>query len=153
MFFPEGLYTLSSRDSQVTWLDPALRGTPSGIFAGGLSSNTVAVDGSVSEAVPSGRALLLQHVNCIFQPTGGFASSLRRILVRPPTAGSIEIWLDEQRSALAANVAAQAGWQGSLLIPSGWFVQGYGEFSGGAANELTLSYGGLYIPIGNIQRV
>lgn len=156
MFFPEGLYTLSARDQQVTWLDPGMYGEASGI-PGPLYSNTIAGDGSVSQQVPEGRALILQHVLANFQP-GPIAapvqvSTLRRILVRPPNAGTTEVWLKEERNALAAGVALSLDWQGSLLVPPRWFVQAYAEYNGGVANELTLNIGGMLIPIGNVQRL
>lgn len=153
MFFPESLFLLSQRDAQVSWLDPANIGTPSGVFIPPLSSNAVGTDGSVSWQVPQGRALILQHVHCFFQPGGVQISSLRRILVRPAAAGTTEVWLHEERNSLAAGVGQELTWQGSIILPERWYVQGYGEFNGGVANELVLSFAGLYIPLGNIQRI
>jgi len=72
VFFPEGLFTLSQRDQQVTWLDPGMYGFP------GLRSVAIAADGSVSQQVPDGRCLLLQSVVALFQRGAAILTLLTR---------------------------------------------------------------------------
>lgn len=156
-FYPEALFELSGRDRQVTWLDPAFYGPVGATLTGALRSVTIGTDGSVSQQVPDGRALLLQHVCAYFAPgTAANNCSLQRILVRPPTALTLEMWLREQRIE-AADVDAAQGyeltWQGSLIVPPLWFVQAYGEFSAGADNEVAINIAGMLIPVGNFARV
>lgn len=153
-FWPEGLYQLSARDRQVTWLDPLLDGPTGATLVGPLRSVTIGTDGSVSRQVPDGRVLVLQSVVGYFAPgTAANANTLARLLIRPPTAGTLEVWLREQRQAAAAGFSTELAWQGSVIVPPQWFVQAYGEFDAGADNEIALNIAGILIPVGNVQRL
>jgi len=154
VFFPEGLYLLSDRDRQVTWLDPLLDGPTGALLTGPLRSVTIGTDGSVSRQVPDGRMLILQHVTAYFAPgTAANANTLARILIRPPTALTLEVWLREARQAAVAGFAQELTWQGSVIVPPLWYVQAYGEYDAGADNEVALNIAGILVPVGNISRI
>jgi hypothetical protein len=147
MFFPEFLFQLSARDQQVTWLDP---------FAGDIVDTAAAVSvTSTGFTVPNARAFLLQSASAVANP--GAAQAVTSIVVSvirpdPDTTGAR---LSERDSAAAAaNTSKTANWAGSILVPPGWRVIATANFDAGVAvNNLRLGIVGLFIPIGNIQRI
>lgn len=152
MFFPEGLYTLSARDQQVTWLDPLFFRDESSIAA---------VSHEITYNVPQGRALLLQTL--VADAAAGAAQTVSdaQAMARPPTTNQqyyIAVnWYNGGGGFPVSAAAPQQraiNWRGSILIPELWRVSIQANFSAGAAaNFCHLSLIGLLLPIGNIQRV
>lgn len=149
MFLPEGLYTLSARDQQVTWLDPLFTRVELVAAAADLQANYV---------VPDGRALILQSVHTYGE--GGGAQNCTYIEIALDLPGSpltytylSSHYLGAPGAAVIGNNRAQM-WSGSIVVPEKWRVAGAAGFSAAAlANSVFHSVVGLLIPIGNIQRI
>jgi len=142
MFFPEYLYQLSSRDQQVTWLDPLL--TSGSTVGAGQAIHTI--------AVPNNRVLVLQHALLQATPAALEFVGLMQLSLLPP-AGGFEMLLKGQDVNLAADVAGFLDWQGSLVLPPSWRIRALANYSGGGGSNTALNIGGILIPPGNLQRV
>lgn len=147
MLFPELLYQLSSRDQQVTWLDPYLR------F---VDQSTAAVDVSSTFTIEDGKALVLQSATVEATPGGAQTTTWTKLLVRGPISTDLNqsAYLAGSFTASGENAAKFLNWSGSLIVPPQWRITGRAVFSAGAiANNVRLSLLGVLIPIGNIQRI
>lgn len=146
MFFPEFLYQLSKRDQQVTWLDPR--------FA--QESASAAALGATVEVlqVPDGQCFILQTFFAEAIP--GLAQGVTRILLEliPPTGGLTQRIAGAHWTPAVANQTRETQFSGSLLIPPGWRLQARGGYdAGAAANTITGDVNGIFIPVGNVQRL
>lgn len=144
MFFPEGLYTLSARDRQVTWLDPVLFHSSSSVAAG-----TVTVD----YTVPEGRILLLQTATV--EAVSGAAQTVSWLaVVARPVSSAVPYVTFAGEWTTGAPANRFVNWSGAIAVAPGWLIQGSAIFNAGAAaNAVGLALLGLLIPSGNIQRV
>lgn len=145
MFFPEFLFQLSSRDQQVTWLDP--------VFAelGGTGTGINLVSGFYT--VPDARCLILQSARATADVVGGEIIENVRIVV---TRDQSIFYTLAEREVVggAANTLYAVNWSGSILIPPGWLVAGAGSKNLAVqVGTIAASIFGLLIPIGNVQRV
>ena len=142
MFFPEFLLKLSERDQQVTWLDP-------------LSDNVNTIANSTSITVTynvqDGKVLLLQAAN--IRGISGAAQTCDRLQIvlaaRAAAAGNAL-----SLSFVAAALENSINWTGSVVVPPLWVIQGNVRFSAAVnPNDCRLSLFGMFIPVGNIQRI
>lgn len=145
-FWPEGLFELSARDRQVTWLDPVL-------FVTDLTAAAVAVD--VEYVVPDGRILLLQNAVADFGPGAAQTVLDAQIVVRPVLTVDPFCYLAvNYYNTPAAPNGRFINWSGSIIVPPTWQVQALGNFSAGAAgNFVSLAVAGLLCPVGNVARL
>lgn len=145
MFFPEFLLRLSQRDEQVTWLDPLLIERVEAV-----ANVTVA---TLPATIPTDRALIIQTV--VGQATPGAAQSVTELLLQIIAPGSnLLIDFAGESFPVVANQARHLNWSGSILIPPGWGVRARAAFDAGAAvNTARMELIGMFIPVGNIQRV
>jgi hypothetical protein len=143
VIFPEYLYKLSSRDQQVTWLDPRFDA---------LSVAAAAASVQSTLRVPDGRVLVLSAA--VVDAIAGAAQTLDRIVLfcEPPDPSTISFRISG--GIFAASVEQFVTWTGQLVIPPNWKVAATARFNAGvAANTVALSLAGILIPVGNIQRV
>lgn len=144
MFFPEGLYTLTPRDQQVTWLEPVLSRQ---------EASLAAVTIGLNYTVPVGKALILQNV--FLHGDGGAAQTTDEleIALQLPGSGVGSYTYLEANFTIGTDKAVLT-WEGSVIVPERWQVAGAGVWSAGAAaNFLLHCVVGVLIPIGNIARV
>lgn len=143
MFFPEGLFLLSERDAKVTWLDPLLDEQSAAVAA---ASVTIQLP-----RVPIDRVLVLQSASA--QANAGAAQTVTQLAIHilPESAGATRRLAGVYPAAPTNQVL---DWSGSVIVPSGWFVQAVGVFNAGAAaNTVRLAVHGMLLPNGNIQRL
>jgi hypothetical protein len=145
MFFPESLYLLSSKDQQVTWLDP--------VYV--RQVQTVALASIVEDyTIPQGQVLLLQHAGMQTAPGAAQNNTGQALVVKPTVATQPQVILDQTLAALAAGVNGWFYWNGTILVPPTWSVRASATFNAGAAaNTVILFLVGMLIPVGNLQRV
>lgn len=144
MFFPESLFLLSSRDQQVTWLDPLIRRISATIAAGTVEA---------FEEVPVDRALIVQSLAMHALPGAAQNIENMAIALTPPGNGA-RIFVTVDRTTRAVNLQAALNWTGSIIVPPGWNVTVSGGFGAAAvANSVVLDIIGMLIPIGNVQRI
>lgn len=144
MFFPEQLYLLSARDLQVSWLDPLLRRVTD-------SQNAVQVAANFTTGID--RILILQSVHGAYSPGAGQNIVDADLSIKNPQ-GNFGVRLRTLLNALGAGVTAELTWQGSLLVPPGWFLSAFADFNAGVApNNVELSVAGIIIPRANVQGV
>lgn len=143
-FFPEGLYLLNPRDLQGTLLDPLLTRVVSQLANVNVNADVV---------VPEGRCLLLQAAQVVSLPGAGQNSQGIVFQIFPPQ-GTLSVDLKRRSSPLGANVIDDIDWSGSVLVPPTWILRGAGSFNAaGAVNETRLHVAGVFLPVGNVQRV
>jgi len=146
MFFPEALYLLSQRDQQVTWLDPVYNAAATGSAAASVSSPAF--------TVPSSQAFVLQNVQGYADPGAGQNIALLEVYIGPPSPGTQFVRLVSDVLVKAADVNAAVHWSGSLIVPPAWRIIAEGTFNAGVqVNTVRLGVMGMFIPIGNIQRL
>jgi hypothetical protein len=143
--FPEFLYQLSSRDQQVTWLDPVFFRATEG--TAGLTPSTAPF------RVPLGKVLMLTNVNITGIPGAGQAVTRMFAVIISP-AGTAQRSIMSFRTVLAADIESHHNWSGEIIVPSEWRLQAIGNFNlAVAVNEVTFDFCGILLPVGNVQRV
>jgi len=143
-FFPEFLFQLSSRDQQVTWLDPFSQR----IIVSALS---LGVEADAAR-VPLGKVLLLQSVAAQADPGAGQLVNSVVISLRPqPNGPPVNL---AAIGSTAVDLLQFLNWSGSIIVPSEWLITANSSFNAAvAANQTVLDVIGMLIPVGNIQRV
>lgn len=145
MFFPEFLYQLSQRDSQVTWLDPVIER---------IQTTAAAATVEAQFTVPEARALILQSALVTGSPGAGQAVNAMTLSLIPPNQVGPVRALKFNDTNNALNFVAAIDWQGSMILPPSWIVNAnVGYDAAVAANTTTLHVFGILVPIGNVQRV
>lgn len=145
MLFPEFLFQLSTRDQQVTWLDP--------IFSERSDSSAAVEIITLLSEVPLGRAMILTSASIDADP--GAAQSVRRLRITTnQQAGSPAFTIAAARFPVVANAEETLNWSGQIIIPSQWRIVAIAAFDAAVAiNSIVSHLSGMLIPIGNIQRV
>lgn len=137
------LYDLSSKDRQVTWLEP---------FADQQAISSMNVTITVVSTVPAGRALVLHHAFLRGTPPAPTTSTLLQLSAFSSPGNRITR-LKFEGTAGAAGIIRTIDWQGFLLLPPGSTITGVADFSSAATlNAAELCVAGVLIPVGNIQR-
>lgn len=145
-FFPELLYQLNERDQQSTWLDPLLTRSTASTAATSVTAT--------SAIVPLGRILVLQ--SCSAGGDGGGAQLCLRLAigVTPPNQTTGFALASQISDPPAGFAQVRANWSGSVIVPAGWSLFATGTFNlGVAANSVNLDLAGIFLPVGNVQRV
>lgn len=144
MFFPEFLYRLSSRDQQVTWLDPRFDS---------LTASAAGLTVEVDFTVPSDRPLILTSANIVATPGAGQA--VIAMLLRSLAQGdSSPVNLAAREIEVAVAGSRFLNWTGEVILPPAWSLRARASFSAAVnPNDVELHLAGILIPVGNIQRV
>lgn len=146
MFFPESLYLLSSRDQQVTWLDPVFNRQT-------LTSNSAGIS-TPNYTVPESRALILQNVSSFGTPGAATQCTSLDMRAQGPDGQDMTISIGFPSAAPPVLQSLVWNWNGSLLIPPRWNIYTRASFTGAAAaNTAAQTLIGVLIPVANIQRV
>lgn len=128
MRFPEWLYKLLPGDAGSQQLGVVWRENT-------ITAALVTVGGTVY-TVPSDKCLVLTNATLHFTPGAAQTSNRRRLMADPPDGTTrYNIW--DAQGATAVATATAHDWVGEVVIPPGWKVRVEGEFSAGAAANIS----------------
>jgi len=144
----EFLYQISGRDEQISWLETTLTEK-----SAALANVLVA---ALSDPIPERNILVLTSAS--ISTSAGVAQSVSEVILRltNPTGSRAN---ELMHNAIVTNGAGATmprysmAWSGMVYIPPSWSIQAFCVFSAGAnTNTVNLSYTGIQIPLGNVQR-
>lgn len=144
----EQLYRLSARDEQLSWLQPVILGQLQGAASTAVGAGWT---------IPKSALVVAKKIFVRAIPAAGQRALLVQALLSPPEPSTAFVLLGSKDVSNIPTVALQHDLTvelGDMYISENWRITGQVLYDAGVGfNQLNVSFTGVQIPNGNVDRV